>query len=149
MLSSPQEHSIDRLLFAVFATDRHLAALQVGDGAIVYQEATGTLTVACEPDHGEYLNETQFMTSNDLERHVHYRIAGGSDVRSLAMLNDGLEMLAVVSRDTTAYGRFFNPLFDFVRRNDACNEDLCQFLLSDRVCVRSDDDKTLVLAIQT
>jgi len=136
-------------LLAVFVTDRHLAALQVGDGAIVYQQASGTLTVACEPDHGEYLNETQFITSIDLERHAHYRIAGGTDVSSLAMLSDGLETLAVVYRDNTAYGGFFNPLFDFVRRDDACEEELRQFFLSGRVCERSDDDKTLVLAIRT
>jgi hypothetical protein len=133
-------------LLAVFVTGEHLAAFQVGDGAIVYQEGTGGLIVACEPDHGEFLNETHFITSADWERHARYRVAGGSGVSSLAMLSDGLEMLAVVHRDNTAHGKFFDPLFDYVRQSDACSEDLRQFLLSDRVCERSDDDKTLVLA---
>ncbi len=135
-------------LLAVFVTDCHLAAVQVGDGAIVYREETGKLTVACEPDHGEYLNETCFITSDDLERHAHYKIAFSSNVSSLAILSDGLEMLAVVYRDNTAHGPFFNPLFDFVRRDDADKEDLRQFLISERVCGRSDDDKTLVLAVR-
>ncbi len=135
-------------LLTVFVTDRHLAAFQVGDGAIVYREETGTLTVACEPDHGEYLNETRFVTSEDLEQHTHYRIESGRDISSLAILSDGLEMLAIVYRDNTAFGPFFNPFFDFVRGKDSCNEDLQQFISSERVCERSDDDKTLVLAVR-
>jgi serine/threonine protein phosphatase PrpC len=136
-------------LLAILVTDELFGCLQVGDGAIVSREtATGVLTVAFAPDHGEYINETCFVTSRGVERRAHYRVTPSRALDAVALLTDGLEMLAILHRDNTAHAAFFAPLFSFARGENAAAEDLEQFLASDRVCERSDDDKTLVLAVR-
>jgi len=134
-------------LLAIFITDSFLAALQVGDGAIVYRESTDALRIACLPEHGEYLNETVFLTSDELAQRAQYCAVSSDGVDALAMLSDGLEMLSIVYQSQTAHAPFFNPLFGFARQHEASVEDLERFLHSDQVCERSDDDKTLVLAV--
>jgi hypothetical protein len=71
---------------------------------------------------------------------------GFSDV---ALLTDGMERLALRFDSLTPHPPFFRPLFEALRATtnvDALTEDLRQFLQSDSVQNKTDDDKTLVLA---
>ncbi len=136
-------------LLIVFVTDAFLGAAQIGDGATVYRERTGTLVVACKPEHGEYLNETCFITSQDFENRCQLACTPSGSINALSMFSDGLQMLALNYRDYSAHGPFFNPLFKYAEARQACVEELHQFLVSDRVCAHSDDDKTLILAVRT
>jgi len=135
-------------MLAAFATDAFFACIQVGDGAIVYRDRSGILQVATEPDQGEYLNETTFITSDDADRRARYCIAASANLEAVAMLSDGLQMLGLTYQSNNAHAPFFNPLFDFARESDASDDDLERFLISDPVCERSDDDKTLVLWVR-
>jgi hypothetical protein len=49
--------------------------------------------------------------------------------------------------DNTPYQPFFAQMFSFARRPDATEMELQAFLTSERVCARTDDDKTLVLVV--
>lgn len=64
------------------------------------------------------------------------------------MLSDGIQLLALRYADNTAHDPFFRPLFEFAGNPASTNAELEEFLRSERVCERTDDDKTLVLAIR-
>jgi hypothetical protein len=135
-------------LLAVFATDDFIGAVQIGDGAVVCRESAGPLRVLCRPQHGEYLNETCFLTSQDFSGLAEYSVQPSGSVDAIAAFTDGLEMLALMYPGVQAHAPFFNPLFRFACASDASGADLSGFLSSDRVCERTDDDKTLVLAVR-
>lgn len=134
-------------LLLTVVTSQWIAAAQIGDGAVVVQYADGTMHALTEPDHGEYINETSFITEDDYLNHLQYK-ALQIRVRSVALLTDGLQMLALDVVTNTPYEPFFVPLFRFAAEADAPQAKLKDFLESERVCSRTDDDKTLVLAVR-
>jgi hypothetical protein len=67
----------------------------------------------------------------------------------VALSTDGLLRLALKLPGGEPHAPFFAPLFNFVSANDdavQAQQRLAEFLNSERVCARTDDDKTLVLA---
>ncbi len=151
---NPDEGSVNHVndlattLIAFCLVEPFFAAVQIGDGAIVCRKNSDALLVICAPERCEYLNETSFMTSDDFDQHCHFAIESSSDLNALSLFSDGLQMLALVYRDNSPHGPFFNPLFDFFLQEGAGTEDLRQFLSSDRVWERSDDDKTMMVAVR-
>lgn len=120
---------------------------QIGDGAIVLTR-NDVYGVVFWPQSGEYANTTNFLTSNEYREHLQFYSAadGFSDV---ALLTDGMERLALRFDSRTPHRPFFEPLFQALRTNDNSRdlvEDLREFLQSESVRRRSDDDKTLILA---
>jgi hypothetical protein len=122
------------------------AFFQVGDGAMILRRC-GVYGVVFWPQSGEYANSTNFLTSDDFREQLAFSAAGGcSDV---ALMTDGLERLALRFDSQTPHIPFFDPLFRALRAADdvaGLNEGLRQFLASESVQSRSDDDKTLILA---
>ena len=134
------------LCVAVLAPTRSVF-FQIGDGAMILQ-SHGVCGVVFWPQSGEYANSTNFLTADEYRQKLEYLETTGpfSDV---ALLTDGLERLALRFDSQTAHAPFFDPLFRMLRRTDnleGLSKDLLQFLGSDPVQVRSDDDKTLILA---
>lgn len=122
---------------------------QVGDGAVVALEAGGRLFSATYPQKGEYANETHFLTQRDAHRHLSVR-AFQCPVDALAVMSDGLLRLALKLPAGDPHLPFFQPLFRFASAADgSAQAQLAGFLESERVCARSDDDKSLVLAAYT
>lgn len=120
---------------------------QIGDGAIILRN-NGVYGVVFWPQSGEYANSTNFLTSDDFHERLAFSATTGgcSDV---ALLTDGLERLALRFDSQTPHIPFFDPLFRALRAaHDVAglNEGLRQFLASESVQLRSDDDKTLILA---
>jgi hypothetical protein len=70
------------------------------------------------------------------------------EISGLAMLSDGIELLALCYKDNTAHEPFFTPMFEFAEKPGSTKAELEEFLESERVCDRTDDDKTLVLAVR-
>ncbi len=67
-------------------------------------------------------------------------------------MTDGLERIALKFDSQTPHTPFFDPLFRALRSTadvENMNEGLRGFLGSNSVQLRSDDDKTLILAIRT
>lgn len=126
-----------------------LATGMVGDGVVVVEEAGGRLFAATQAQKGEFANETHFLTERDAHNHLRVQ-ACRCAVNSLAVMSDGLLRLALKLPGGEPHVPFFQPLFRFAAAQVADAEgQLAAFLESERVCARSDDDKTLVLAAYT
>jgi hypothetical protein len=135
------------LLLAVATPDATLAG-QIGDGAIVIDD--GALRAATWPQQGEYANVTHFLVQDDaLERLVTVELG---PARRIAVFSDGLQSLALQYESQSPYEPFFAPFFDYLEsaaKPDAEVEDeLRAYLDSAGVNARTDDDKSLVLAVR-
>ncbi len=121
--------------------------VQIGDGVIVARR-DGPLGVVLWPQSGEYVNTTSFLTSAD-HREVVQVVTFDHGFAYIAVLTDGLERLALQFDGQTAHPPFFQPLFHALRAAEdlqALSDELREFLASDAVQSKTDDDKTLVLA---
>lgn len=135
------------LLAAVVGEQRALFA-QVGDGAMVVRGEQGYAPIFW-PQQGEYANSTFFITEPDFE-HV-LQLEGRGRVDEVALFTDGLQWLALHQGSREAHGPFFEPLFTALRLAADPAElvaPLRSFLDSPEVNQRTDDDKTLVLAVR-
>jgi hypothetical protein len=125
------------------------AFAQVGDGAIVIGQGEGYRTIFW-PEPAEYVNATDFLTDDSFPAPLRFETVEDSIVE-VAAFTDGLQRVALDFAARTGYTPFFRPLFDALR-NAANLESLAEpfhnFLASDRVNERTDDDKTLVLAVR-
>jgi len=135
-------------LLLVAITPARVAALQIGDGAVVLEDGLGKMQALTAPDQGEYVNETVFLTSPDYAERAQVAVAAPPAMRGLALFTDGIQMLALNLADGTPHGPFFAPLFTFAAGGSATDAALAAFLQSERVSARTDDDKTLVLAVR-
>ena len=138
-------------LTCALVKDGWLVVGQIGDGAAIVEDTDGALFLAARPQRDEYANETHFLTQPDAAlRAVVY--AARRQVRALALTTDGLLRLALKLPAYEPHSQFFQPLLTFAR--EAADEtraqaELADFLASERVCARTDDDKTLLLAVRT
>jgi hypothetical protein len=147
-LKQPFQELATTLLLAV-ATPEHTAAGQVGDGAVVARLAGGDLTALTRPPLTEHLNETTFLTCDEWESEL--QIAWSEDpAHCLALLSDGLQMLALKMPQGVPHAPFFAPLWRFTAAAEPARaeEQLSAFLQSPGVAERTDDDVTLLLAVR-
>ena len=152
-LAEAEESS--RRLFATtltcaVATGQWLAVAQIGDGVAVAQDEAGKLFLTLTPQRGEYANETAFLTMKQALDHVEIKIYH-QPVQALVLMTDGLIRLAMNVSNNTPHLPFFQPLLTFaakINTNTQAQDQLAAFLSSERVCTRTDDDKTLVLAVR-
>ena len=127
--------------------DGWAAFAQIGDGIIVF-DGPGGYELAFWPDNGEYANTTRFLTEDDYRANLRIEIIE-RQVTELAVLTDGLQMLALDFAQAKVHDRFFAPLFRTVRNGpdvETLRRSLLEFMDSQRVNDRTDDDKTLLLA---
>jgi hypothetical protein len=96
------------------------AFAQVGDGVIVFDGPTG-YDLAFWPDNGEYANTTWFLSENDYQQHLHVEIVE-QHISDLAVLTDGLQMLALDVAASKVHERFFTPLFETLRNGPTESE---------------------------
>jgi serine/threonine protein phosphatase PrpC len=140
------------LTCAVVLPDR-LAIGQLGDGAIVVRDEEGNYFTATRAQRGEYANETYFLSQEDALEHLEIVVIDGP-VQALAAMSDGLTRLALKMPSYEPHVPFFQPLFAYIEGvppanlNGSAEQQMAAFLASERVSARTDDDKTLVLAIR-
>lgn len=136
------------------------AFLHVGDGCIVILERDDSEKhePVFWPNTGCYSNVTFFVTDEDVEQQMkHCLVAGAID--EVAMFSDGIETLALNYAERAAHQPFFQSLLKPLRASNVAEEEtlpsgeieslsdaLAQFLSSERVNERTDDDKTILLA---
>jgi hypothetical protein len=124
---------------------------QIGDGATVVETAAGTLHTVARPVRGEYANETHFLSQENALDLVQLS-RGPANPTAIALTTDGLLRLAVRLPSYDPHEPFFRPVLGYVARlgadvdEQAVNDRLAAFLDSERINVRTDDDKTLVIA---
>jgi hypothetical protein len=156
-------------LLAAVAGGSGAAFLQVGDGAMVTRAAPGDRDgdgdgdgdeTGEEPEYRwvfwptsfEYENVTVFVTDAHAPRHLCFATAA-HPIAELAVFSDGLQRLALDYATRRAHAPFFRAMMAVVRATPAASlaglrPALEEFLSSERVNQRTDDDKSLVLAVR-
>lgn len=136
-------------LLVTLIDDSGSAYAQLGDGVIVISEGEGYRPVFW-PQSGEYANTTFFITAPEHQAYVQVERRPGR-VDEVALLTDGLQMLALRYADLAAHEAFFRPMFERLRYEpvgeaEMLRDPLTEFLSSPSVNTRTDDDKTLLIA---
>lgn len=148
LLENPLREFATTLLLVVH-TPECLASAQIGDGAIVARRA-GVWERLCDSHKGEHVNETVFLTVPEPLQYLSTRVLPPADLEAIILLTDGLEPLAFNLGESRPHRPFFDALFRFARReesNETLNAQLCQELRSKALEARTDDDKTLLIAV--
>ena len=144
-------------ILGAVAGERSALFFQIGDGAMVTGSdgSTGSgreYHTIFWPEQGEYANTTFFVTDEQYLDRLHILHAESSP-DEIALFTDGLQNLVLSFSQRQAHAGFFRPLFDALNKfpENAFSEFSAQlesFLGRDEVNARSDDDKTLVLAVR-
>lgn len=139
-------------LVMVMASDHAVITAHVGDGAVVARVKDGAKwTVLSPPQHGEYASTTYFVTDDPQPALRIGRLPNRFD--ALAAFSDGIENLVIDSGTGEPSAAFFSPMAKPLNASTAIGEDtalsrsLAAFLASDRLNERTDDDKSLIVAV--
>jgi hypothetical protein len=124
---------------------------QIGDGAIIRTDDSGTYNTIWWPHNGEYLNTTAFVTDH-LSMPSLQVVVLQEKINEIALLTDGLQMLTLSMDTMTVHQPFFKGFFHHLRMADTAEKTelldtmLAKYLDSTAINARTDDDKTLFLA---
>ncbi len=124
-----------------------VAAAQIGDGFIVTRLAEGDYTLLIDPDRGEYVNETCFITDPDAGAHLRLRALDGP-VRFVSASTDGLTAVSLDNRNHQPHAPFFAPIDSFAQDSGSSldmHDGIREFLASERLAQRVEDDLTLMI----
>ena len=135
-------------LLVCFVTKSVIAACQIGDGAIVSVSNEGDVHTLTRPNAGEYINETTFVTSEGYADAASYTARESNGTHGIFLFTDGIQSLALNLTDFTPHTPFFQNIDKYARSASATSDAVASFLASERVCERTDDDKTLVIAVR-
>ncbi len=134
-------------LLVFIATPDWMAAMQTGDGFIVIRYPEGDYDLLFQPDKGEYINETTFVTSKTAVDDMQVKVIE-KQLSFICVATDGLERVAHL-RGWKPYRPFFQPLEDYLTNTEDPEQEseyLEQFLDSEQLNKRTKDDKTILLA---
>jgi hypothetical protein len=134
------------LLVAVISQSRSVF-YQVGDG-LWFVSKNGILGAVTWPTSGEHVSETHFVTCDSASQVLQCEVLEGR-VETVVGMTDGLERLALDMSGKVPHPGFLVPLVRELRRADVpgFSTQLRQFLASDMICQRTDDDKTLAILL--
>lgn len=124
---------------------------QIGDGAMVRDDGNNHYVPVWWPENGEYSNITFFLVDDYHFGHLK-TITIEESVQEVALFTDGLQLLALNNENFSVHQPFFNGMFKWLRMAakkedvDILNRKLHEYLNSDAINSRTDDDKTLLLA---
>ena len=124
---------------------------QVGDGAIVRNDGTGFFIPVWWPHNGEYQNSTSFLVDDKAFSNLKVCVLE-EQIEEIAIFTDGLQMLALNMETRHAHQPFFTGLFKYLRMADEegkitiLQRKATEYLGSEQINGRTDDDKTLFLA---
>lgn len=136
-------------LLVFVATPDWVAAMQIGDGFMVVRSQDSEYQLLFEPDKGEFFNETTFITSANALDEMQVQIISGKQEFIFAS-TDGLEKVAIRLSDWKPFPPFFKPFEEYLQETanpDKEDQYIIDFLNSERLNSRTDDDKTLLLCL--
>lgn len=139
-------------MIAVLSSGGQTLVAHVGDGCAALKDFdSAEWRIPLWPDNGEYASTTSFVTDDPPAPCRFLREA--IEISAVAVLTDGLERIAIDFAGRRPFHGFFDgmakPVFasPFKGRDRPLSESLKNYLNGDAVCARTDDDKTLVLAV--
>lgn len=124
--------------------------VHVGDGGVVIRSGSQGWQSLSWPENGEYASTTYFVTDDPSPRVRITRCSTNFD--AVAVFSDGVESLALDLVGEVPHVPFFQGMIAPLDResgtgkNQRLSDALGDFLQSSRVCERTDDDKTLIVA---
>jgi Protein phosphatase 2C len=131
------------LLFV--ATPKWITAMQIGDGFIVMRSLDSPdYQLLFVSDKGEYDNETTFVTSQNVLEKMQYKVIESPPIFIFAS-TDGLEKLAIGYKDKNPHDKFFQPFEEGIKSGIDDEKTIAQWLRSEQVNQRTDDDKTILV----
>lgn len=139
-------------LVTLISDGQRTVAAHVGDGAaaVRYGESGGWHALSW-PEQGEYAATTFFLTDDPAPR---LRVTLLEDpIDAVAVFTDGIERLALDFAGMIAHDPFFSGMISPIQAssvyglNVGLSKSLASFLDTDAVNEKTDDDKTLVLAV--
>lgn len=137
-------------LLTFMATPSWIAAMQVGDGFIVVKASeTDPYQLLFQPEKGEFINETVFVTSEQALDSMQVAVQAGIQPL-VCVATDGLEKVAIRFQDWQPHPPFFAPFMSCLESMEDPEERqtyLETFLNSDRLNAKTDDDKTLLMCL--
>jgi hypothetical protein len=134
-------------LIIIVIYKNQVAIGHIGDGAVVALCKKGDVKTVSAPIRGEYANEVMPITSAGALNAI--RIFVTKDINAVAALTDGLQNLCIQNNTNEPFIPFFTPFFDAIQKSMdvvASSQELHDFLDSERICAKTDDDKTLLIA---
>lgn len=141
----PEHEFAGTLLVAVISKIRTVF-YQVGDGAWCACKS-GILGAVTWPEQGEFAGQTVFVTSSAAIESLQCLAIEGC-VDFVVGMTDGLERLSLDMQGRVPHWGFCSPFISALRHAE-CLADYTSklevFLKSERVCERTDDDKSLAL----
>ena len=144
-------HDFSSTLLVAIAAENSNVFIQIGDGAIVVSEgADEGWAWVFWPQHGEFANTTNFVVSPNATELMEFA-STRQRIDEVAIFSDGIENLVLHTASRTVHAPFFDAMFPPVRQHAPgfaveLSKGLEKYLLSPRICDRTDDDKTLILA---
>jgi hypothetical protein len=137
----------------VLSLEAETVIAHVGDGCAVLQlEGTAGWIAPSWPNQGEFASTTFFVTDENLNLRV---TRCSTRATALGVFSDGLERLVLNLSTRRPHEPFFNAMIAPVRASNKRGRDhdlsrhLRDYLGSATVNARTDDDKSLLLAVQT
>ena len=146
--TNPEESMACTLLGAVIGQSCAIV-LQVGDGAWVAETESSGFHPVTWPEHGQYVNETYFITHAGYSEHLQFKVIPNDGLlRSLIGFSDGIERLCLDLSEKTAVNGFFRPLRSLFERQSKAEfeQGFSGFLKSERVTSLTDDDTSIIIA---
>ncbi|WP_088893803.1 PP2C family serine/threonine-protein phosphatase [Leptolyngbya ohadii] len=142
-------HDLACTLLVFAASPQWLVAMQLGDGLIVVRmRSSNNYKLLFLPDKGEYINETSFVTSLDALDRVKICSEAISPL-FICAATDGIENISLFKQDDwQPSSKFFRPLETHlysIKSYLQKQQELDDFLNSDRLNDATDDDKALLL----
>jgi hypothetical protein len=136
-------------LLAFVATPHWFATMQIGDGFIVASAGDKTYQLMFQPDKGEFVNQTTFVTASTALADLQVRVVAGAP-QFVCAATDAFERLAIDFKNWQPHAPFFNPLAEYLMETPIPEKEdgyIMEFLNSEHLNSNTDDDKTLLLAL--
>lgn len=141
-------------LLAFIATPHFLAAMQVGDGLIVIRpKSSQSYHLLFKPQKGEHANEYVPITSTAASQEMQVKVIH-EPIDFICAATDGIENISLIkAQNWQPFHKFFEPLETEVMRSNKTEREklilLENWLKSEDMNTRTDDDKTVLLCIQS
>ena len=124
--------------------------VQIGDGAIIIEGEDGEYSYMFVPQNGEYANETFFITDEKAVERCQFEYIE-KPINQIAMFSDGIQNLVLDVQNFTVNQNFFSEWFNWlseIKDQNIGKKILEDYLNSPKINERTNDDKTLVLAVR-
>lgn len=140
-------------LLAFITTPNLLIAMQCGDGLIVIRpQSSQNYQLIFQPQKGEYANEYVPITSSSAHQYMQVKVIH-QPIDFICAATDGIEHISLIkSKVWKAYDKFFEPIETQIMRSYKTELEkkkiVSDWLKSDDINQKTDDDKTVLLCIQ-